>query len=77
VPLIITDNFDGEINQAEDGIHWFDAPLPRRWHKCKKQSVFTGKSEYVARCACGAVYIMGGWIEKNSRRKSRRKWWKP
>lgn len=54
-----------------DGIPWHEAPLPRRWHRCKAWtrgcvSIFT----YVERCACGSIRLDRlVWIEKNQRRK--------
>lgn len=50
---------------------YFDAPLPRRWHRCSAWTV----SEDVSRCACGAVQMpsfQGDWIERNSRRREGR-----
>jgi hypothetical protein len=57
------------ITDAEhlDGIPWYDAPIPRRWHRCKAQTRGWYKLDYVERCACGATYIMGGWVRKNER----------
>lgn len=56
-----------------DGIPWHEAPLPRRWHRCKAWtrgcvSIFT----YVERCACGSIRLDRlVWIEKNQRRKEK------
>jgi hypothetical protein len=60
-----------------DGVWWDEAPLPRRWHRCKVQTTgVTERLEVVQRCACGAVRIYrsgetdrGPWMERNSRRK--------
>lgn len=55
-----------------DGVWWYQAPLPRRWHRCSVWS--TGEVQpflVIERCACGAVRMAreNPWIEKNSRRK--------
>lgn len=54
-----------------DGIPWYKAPIPRRWHRCKPQT--KGWLRYftrVQRCACGGIRMDGhhGWAERNSRR---------
>lgn len=48
-----------------DGISWFDAPVPPRWHRCKVQTAGLGAQ----RCACGAIRRSGlrHWMERNSR----------
>lgn len=53
----------------KDGIPWDEAPIPRRWHRCKVQTeAWFGFRQYL-KCACGAVRIDGGsWTIKNSRR---------
>lgn len=47
-----------------DGVAWYDAPLPRRWHHCFAQSSLNG----VQRCPCGAMNRGAGWAFKNERR---------
>lgn len=55
--------------EHRNGVAWYDAPIPRRWHRCKEQSRY-GYDELVrARCACGG-YRWGGerrWLQRNSR----------
>lgn len=56
--------------QERDGVDWIDAPLPRRWHRCKAQ-VQGWVGGPVARCACGGISRDGRyWLERNARRKS-------
>lgn len=56
-----------------DGVAWFDAPIPRRWHRCSPQTKGWHNLTLVLRCACGAIggYEYGRlvWDERNSRRK--------
>jgi len=63
-----------------DGIAWYAAPVPGRWHRCKPWSVFisrhgmTGEPVLVERCACGAQRRDGEeyvWTDRNSRRDDR------
>jgi len=73
--------WDFLIKQAEaeggilhlDGVPWWEAPLPRRWHRCRVQtSGLLHPGELVERCACGAFRLNGRyWIDRNERRKSR------
>lgn len=53
-----------------DGVAWADAPLPRRFHRCRPQTKgTTGFFIRVQRCACGAYrdnYLI--WIRRNERR---------
>lgn len=64
---------DANPNHHRDGIPWYDAPVPRRWHRCWPQT--TGSTRTIARverCACGATRLDGPghpWIDRNSRRK--------
>ena len=58
------------------GIHhyqsvpWWDAPIPRRWHRCKAQSWSLLASGFWERCACGAARIDHRvWIDRNTRTK--------
>ncbi|MEO3856219.1 hypothetical protein [Acrocarpospora sp. B8E8] len=48
-----------------DDIAWYDATLPRRWHRCRAWSSHAG----ISRCACGATNYGSGWFGKNERRK--------
>lgn len=59
-----------------DGTWWYDAKLPRRWHKCQPQTIgLIGGSSIVERCACGGVRYHGDtfWIERNNRRRDERR----
>ena len=62
-------------NQHRNGIPWYAAPLPRRWHRCAPWT--TGSTQGLAlveRCACGATRLDGEghpWMERNSRRSER------
>jgi len=60
-----------EYSEDRDGVNWFDAPLPRRWHRCRAQSR-GNLGGHVYRCACGAISPDGKyWLERNSRRAAR------
>jgi hypothetical protein len=55
-----------------DGIPWYQAPLPRRFHRCEAQTY--GLRMGVLRCACGGIAsTFGPWMEKNSRRRRQRR----
>lgn len=51
------------------GIPWWDAPKPRRFHRCRPQT--EGCMNYftvIQRCACGAISIDGQrWMNRNSK----------
>jgi hypothetical protein len=53
------------------GVFWYDAPLPRRWHRCKPwTNIITIRKSH---CACGAWSYYDGhhkkvWVGKNCRR---------
>lgn len=55
------------------GVPWWEAPIPRRWHRCSAQSTLQlSDSSTVARCACGATSITFPgekpfWLDRNSR----------
>lgn len=57
----------------KDGVVWYKAPLPRRFHTCHPWTTGTDINlGRVERCACGAVRIGGfghPWMDRNSRRK--------
>lgn len=61
----------GSLQRLEDldGVHWSDAPVPPRWHRCKAQTQGLLPTGWVSRCACGAISKDGRWW---SRRNSRR-----
>jgi hypothetical protein len=51
----------------KDGVPWFEAKVPRRWHRCWAQT--SSRVDGVDRCACGAMRIDGSpWMERNSSR---------
>lgn len=54
-----------------EGVAWYDAPLPRRWHLCRPQTRGSFRALYSERCACGATRlgIDRFWAERNSRRR--------
>ncbi len=55
-----------------DGIPWHEAPLPRRLHLCRAQTIgYVNYFDVIERCACGAIRRggKGFWLEKNERRK--------
>jgi hypothetical protein len=53
-----------------DGIPWYEAPLPWRWHLCKAQTYGSTRIFFsVERCACGAIRLNKRyWVDKNSRK---------
>jgi hypothetical protein len=72
-------DFDARREEAErelgishrDGIPWYKAPVPHRWHRCSAQTV--GLVDAIERCACGALRYTYGrgaglWGERNSRK---------
>jgi hypothetical protein len=54
-----------------DGLDWIEAPLPRRWHRCRPQLRASISGGLVERCACGAARVLGDgpWLERNSRKR--------
>lgn len=59
-----------------DGVWWYEAPLPPRWHRCRPWTTGRVDSEnlgpkMIHRCACGAMRFgeKGVWIERNQRRR--------
>lgn len=66
----MTDGYDCELVEVEhrDGVPWDQAPTPRRWHRCKAQTVEWYPETKRERCACGATRDRGGqWVGRNSR----------
>lgn len=61
---------DFDFVQNLDGVPWFEAKRPRRWHRCKPQTRGqAGFAGYLERCACGAISREGRhWFDRNSRR---------
>jgi hypothetical protein len=57
-----------------DGVPWYEAPLPRRFHRCRPQtSGRAGHFDFVDRCACGAIrWNARYWLERNSRLRTDR-----
>lgn len=57
-----------------DGVWWYEAPLPWRWHRCRPHSAaltaYRGRVLDIDRCACGAMrFERGPWMDRNQRRK--------
>jgi hypothetical protein len=56
-----------------DGVTYLNAPLPRRWHRCKPQTIgYFGALGTVYRCACGGYRnskLGRRWRDRNSRRQ--------
>jgi hypothetical protein len=54
-----------------DGVWWYEAPKPRRFHRCRVQTFgYLRSGATVERCACGGIRMdsLGPWIDRNSRR---------
>jgi len=58
----------GTYVEHRDDVPWWEAPIPWRWHRCRKQTrgIVDGRTIY--RCPCGAINVGGFWMEKNARR---------
>lgn len=54
-----------------DNVPWYDAPVPKRWHWCREQTLSIYDTNITFRCPCGAVRngVGGRWRGKNYRRK--------
>jgi hypothetical protein len=51
------------------GRPWWQAPLPKKWHRCKAWSIIIMPDASVERCACGGIRIDHRmWVERNQRR---------
>jgi hypothetical protein len=51
---------------------WYNAPLPRRWHRCRPHNTGIVSGRLVERCACGGIRLGGPprpWLERNQRRR--------
>lgn len=62
--------------ENKDGIWWHQAPLPRRWHRCKPWTSGEMFFEHFDRCACGSLRKGGPgnpWSRKNTRRRQARR----
>lgn len=63
---------DGKaFSTSYHGVHWSEAPIPRRIHFCRPQTEgFINYFTLIQRCACGAISIDGRrWCGRNSRRR--------
>lgn len=58
-----------EFAEHLDGVVWYDAPAPKRWHRCTPQSRAFLVGEHVEHCACGGLRFDGHgiWIDRNQR----------
>lgn len=55
-----------------DGVFWYEAKMPRHWHRCYAHTSGVVGFKMVERCACGAIRYDGShWMEKNARRKDK------
>lgn len=57
---------------ARQGGTWYNAPLPRRWHRCRPHNTGIVSGGLVERCACGGIRLGGAphpWLERNARRR--------
>jgi hypothetical protein len=68
---IRTDEYGLDYLESAGGVLWADAPLPRRWHRCRPQTRGWIRAGYTERCACGAGRLAahGRWAWRNERRK--------
>lgn len=58
-----------------NGVPWYQAPIPSRWHRCRPWTSALDDLTRVDRCACGATRLGGSehrWLERNERRNVRR-----
>jgi len=69
--------FDAPRIEHLAGVPWFEAPIPRKRHRCRAQTRGLIGFEMVHRCACGAIQnhsrFPGSWLERNSSRKATRR----
>jgi hypothetical protein len=74
--VIAYEGKDGSYLQNLGGVDWFHAPVPRRRHQCRAQTIGLFDGEVAQRCACGAIRGIGGmWFERNTR--TRGEMWEP
>jgi hypothetical protein len=72
IPLWQVTTAHGITTLDRDGVNWHDAPLPRRWHRCRAQTIgVLDDGVRIDRCACGATGIDDGWIGRNESRRRR------
>ena len=54
------------------GVSWYDAPRPRRFHRCTPQTrgSLRDSIDVIERCACGALRYAddGVWMERNGKK---------
>jgi len=62
--------FGGHV-EHRGGVQWWQAPPPRRRHRCRAQTRGTVAGLDIERCRCGATRLEGDWpwFERNQRRK--------
>lgn len=68
--------FEPDIRHR-DGIPWYEAPVPRRLHRCTWQSSGWVGFHQIVRCACGAYYDASRkrWFDRNQRNtKAKLRW---
>jgi hypothetical protein len=54
-----------------EGVGWHEAPIPRRWHRCRAQTRGWYGFDQIERCACGAIrYNRRRWMDRNARLKA-------
>jgi len=57
------------IMEHTDGVPWWKASVPDRFHRCQVQTRgYIGFSR-IDRCACGAIRHERGWWRERNRRK--------
>lgn len=66
--------FGPEPHEHLGGVPWFEAPIPRKLHRCKPQT--RGYINYftlIERCACGAIRMddQDPWTDRNSAKRPR------
>jgi len=68
MPEWVPDGYNRCISHL-GGVPWFEAPRPRRWHRCRPQSEGWIDGEFIQRCACGGISFDrdGIWIKRNER----------
>lgn len=51
-----------------NGVFFLEAPMPRKWHRCKVQTSARTIYGTIHKCACGASRVgRVGWSGKNTR----------